>query len=153
MPQTLAVIGAVATVGGTLYSVKQQQKAAQLQQRQQELATRRSQRQAIREAQIRRAQTLASSQALGVSGGSSSVSGGLASLGSQVGGALGFSSQMSGLSGQISEATNRAAIGSAIAGIGGTAFNLGVNFGGADRFLLPASTVPTGVARPQVNYT
>jgi hypothetical protein len=121
MAPALAVIGAVASVGGTVMAVNQQKKAAALTQRQQELATRRSQRQAIREAQIRRAQTLASAQALGGAGGSGAA-GGTASLTSQVGGALGFSGQMSGLSKEIGVAQTKASTYGAVAGLGGTLF-------------------------------
>lgn len=135
MPQALAVIGAVASVAGTVASVKQQKKVAALQQRQQELATRRSQRQAIREAQIRRAQALAAAQGLGASGGSS-IAGGVGSLGSQAGSALGFSTQMSGLSQGISIANSKAQTFGAIAGIGGSLFQMGGGFNS----ILPGST-------------
>lgn len=128
MPQTLAIIGAVTSVGGTIASVSAQRKASRLQQQQQTLATRRSQRQAFREAQIRRAQTMASAQALGAVGGSA-VAGGTASLGSQLGGALGFASQMSGLSNQIGMAQNRAATAGALANLGGSVFQAAGGFG------------------------
>ena len=130
MPQTLAIIGAVASVGGTIASVSAQRKASRLQQQQQTLATRRSQREAVREAQIRRAQTMASAQAFGAVGGSA-VAGGTASLGSQLGGALGFSSQMSGLSKQIGIAQSRAATAGAVANLGGSVFQAA---GGFDAF-------------------
>jgi hypothetical protein len=127
MPQTLAIIGAVASVGGTIASISAQKKASRLQQQQQTLATRRSQREAVREAQIRRAQTMASAQAFGAVGGSA-VAGGTASLGSQLGGALGFSSQMSGLSNQISMAQSRAATAGAIANFGGDIFKTAMSY-------------------------
>lgn len=125
-----AVIGAVASVGGTIATVNAQKRASRLQQQQQTLATRQSQRQAIREAQIRRAQTMSSAQALGAVGGSA-VAGGTASLGSQLGSALGFSSQMSGLSKQIGVAQSRASTAGAIAGLGGSVFQMA---GGFDAF-------------------
>ena len=135
MPQALAVIGAVTSVAGTVMSVNQQKKAvaaqnrqAQLQQRQQELATRRSQRQAIREAQILRARAAASTQALGGAGGSGAA-GGASSLTSQVGGSLGFSTQMSGLSRDIgiagsaaNAATAKAQTFGSLASFGGSLF-------------------------------
>jgi hypothetical protein len=127
MPQTLAIIGAVASVGGTVASLNAQKRASRLQQQQQTLATRQSQRQAIREAQIRRAQTMSSAQALGAVGGSA-VAGGTASLGSQLGGALGFSSQMSGLSKQIGIAQSRAATAGAIANLGGDVFQTAMSY-------------------------
>lgn len=141
MPQAIAVIGAVASVGGTIMAVNQQKKAARLQQRQQDLATRRSQRQAIREAQIRRAQALSSAQALGGAGGSG-VAGGISSLGSQLGGSLGFSSQMSGLSNEIGIASSRANTFGAIAGLGGSLFQAGGGFS----TILPGSTAGGGIS-------
>lgn len=123
-----SVVGAVATVAGTVASVNAQKKAARLQQEQQTLATRRSSRQAIREAQIRRAQTRSSAQALGVVGGSAEA-GGMASLGSQLGSALGFSSQMSGLSKQIGMAQSRANTAGAVANLGSSVFQAAGGFG------------------------
>ena len=145
MPPALAVIGAVASVGGTLAAVNQQKKAVAFQQQaavkqqeQQNLATRRSQRQAIREAQIRRAQAAAAAQGLGASGGSS-IAGGT----SQTGSALGFSTQMSGLSsdiamlgGRANAAVSRANTFGAVAGIGSTLFQMGGGFSS----ILPGST-------------
>ena len=125
MPPALAVIGAVSGVvgaGATIASANTQRKMAKQQQQQQQLATRQSQRQAIREAQIRRAQTLASGQAAGAVG-SSGVAGGTASLGSQLGGSLGFSSQMSGMSANISNLGQRASTLGAISGLGFQTFD------------------------------
>lgn len=141
MPQALAVIGAVASVGGTVLAVNQQKKAAAAQQKQQNLSTRRSQRQAIREAQIRRAQTLASAQALG-GGGGSGVAGGLSSLGSQLGGSLGFSAQMSGLSNQISVASTKANTFGGIASLGNSLFSAAGGFG----TMMPGSTAGGGIS-------
>ena len=95
-----AVIGAVATVS----AANQQRKAARAAERQQQLQTQRSQRQAMREAQILRSQSLATAQGMGVVGGS----GGLSSLGSQLGSGLGYAGQMSGLATQQSVAQSRA---------------------------------------------
>lgn len=147
MAPALAVVGAVASVAGTVMSVNQQKKAAAAQQRQQDLSTRRSQRQAIREAQIRRAQTMASAQGLGAAGGSG-VAGGITSLNSQLGGALGFSTEMSGLSKEISVASSRANTYGAIAGLGGQLFQAGGGFGA----LLPGSTSTGGIS-PQAAMT
>ena len=127
MPQALAIIGAVAAVGGTIATVNAQNRASRLQREQQQLATRQSQRQAIREAQIRRAQTMSSAQALGAVGGSA-VAGGTASLNSQLGSSLGFSSQMSGLSNQIGMAQSRANTASAIANLGGSVFQTAMSY-------------------------
>ncbi len=131
MPQALPVIQAVAGVAsvvGTVVSINQQKKAAAAQRRQQQLQTQRSQRQAIREAQIRRAQAQSQAQALGATGGSA-LGGGLASLSSQLGGSIGFAGQMSGLSDRISIASQRAETSGAVAGLGLTAFQ---SLGGFD---------------------
>lgn len=147
MPPAVAVIGAVASVVGTVASISQQKKAAAAQQRQQDLSTRRSQRQAIREAQIRRAQTMASAQGLGAMGGSG-VAGGITSLNSQLGGALGYSTEMSGLSKEISVASTKASTYGAIAGLGGQLFQAGGGFSA----LLPGSTSTGGIS-PQAAMT
>ena len=124
------VATAIAAVG-TLYSVSQQRKAAKAgraaaakQQQQQELRAARSRRQAFRELQISRARARASAAAMGA-GDSSALAGGLASLSSQYGSALGYSGAMTGLSREISQlgvqqqtALMRAQTGSAIAGFG-----------------------------------
>ena len=117
-PITLA---AVASVAGTAVSIKQGQEASAAQRRQQGLSARRSQRQAIREAQIRRAQSQVQAGAMGVTGGSG-LAGGQASLSSQLGGNLGFAGQMSGLSQEITMAQSRAQTAGAVAGLGMQAF-------------------------------
>ena len=135
-----AVIGAVATVASTNKAVKAQKQAteanlkiAEQQQKQQEVAYRREQRSVIREAQIRRAQGRATVQAAGVSGGSL-VGGGVSSIGSQVGSTLGFGTQMSGLSSNITDlgiqsarATQRANMFGAIANIGSSVFQYSID--------------------------
>lgn len=133
-PLTL-VLGAV-SVAGTAKSLSLQKKAAAASTRQQELVAARDRRQAIREAQIRRAQGMSSAQAMGVAG--SSVSGGgAASIGSQLGSTLGFSSQMSGLSANITRLSSQASMYGDIAGLAAGGFNaldgwaqLGKKFGG-----------------------
>jgi len=116
-----AVVGATAAVAGTAVSIKQGQEASKAQARQQGLSARRSQRQAIREAQIRRAQSQVQAGAMGVTGGSG-LAGGQASLSSQLGGNLGFAGQMSGLNQQITMAQSRAQTAGDIAGLGMQAF-------------------------------
>ena len=113
-PITLA---AVASVAGTAVSIQQGQEASKAQARQQGLSARRSQRQAIRESQIRRAQSQVQAGAMGVTGGSG-LAGGQASLSSQLGGNLGFAGQMSGLSQEISMQQSKAQQGQAIASLG-----------------------------------
>ena len=135
------VISAVTATVGTVASISQQQKAARAQAQQQQLQSRRSQRQAVREAQIRRAQTLATAQAAGAMGGSA-VGGGLSSLSSQLGGTLGYASQMSGLSKEITMASSRAQTAGAVASLGMTAFS---GLGGFDK-LQGSLTTPTPTA-------
>jgi len=134
-PITLA---AVASVAGTAVSVKQGQEASKAQARQQGLSARRSQRQAIRESQIRRAQSQVQAGAMGVTGGSG-LAGGQASLSSQLGGSLGFAGQMSGLSQQITMAQSRAQTAGAVAGLGMQVFQ---GLGGFDK-LNAAFSKPT----------
>lgn len=127
----MAIVGAIASVAGTAYGISQQRKAAKAgraaaakQQQQQELRAARSRRQAFRELQISRARARASAAAMGA-GDSSALAGGLASLSSQYGSALGYSGAMTGLSREISQlgvqqqtALMRAQTGSSIAGFG-----------------------------------
>lgn len=120
-----AVIGAVSSVVGTIGAVQSaaaQRRAVDLQEKQQKVATRRSRRQAIRQAQIARANAISAGATLGGLFGSS-LQGGLSSLGSQLGGELGFSTQMSGLSKDISSAQRSAARWGAISQLGFGLFN------------------------------
>lgn len=136
MAVTAVVAAAVTTTAATVYSVNQQKKAASAQraslaaqQQQQALQTRRSQRAAIRQQQIQQAQLRASALGMGVVGGSA-IAGGEASLASQTGEALGYGSQMSGLSRQITmfnqqavDYGTRAQTGQAIAGLSSQVFS------------------------------
>ena len=101
-------VATVAQANAAQKSSRAQQRSVELQQRQQELAAQRSRRQAIREMQIRRATALSTSQGAGTIT-SSGAAGGIGALSSQTGEQLGFSTQMSGLSRQISSA-NQAAL-------------------------------------------
>lgn len=125
-------------VASTAVSVTEQKKASKAQARQQGLSARRSQRQAIRESQIRRAQSQVQAGAMGVTGGSG-LAGGQASLSSQLGGNLGFAGQMSGLSQQITMAQSRAQTAGAVAGLGMQVFQ---GTGGFDK-LNAAFSKPT----------
>lgn len=122
MPQALMVASAVIGTAGTVYSVAQQKKAARASQRQQELQNRASKRQAIREAQIRKASTTQEATASGAQFGSG-LAGGISSLGSQLGSTLGFSSVMSGLNKTIAMAGARADFGAAVGNLGFKAFD------------------------------
>lgn len=152
-------LGTVAQVAGTLASIKGQQKAQKAQEKQQALATRRSRRQAIRQAQLIRAQSIASAQGSGTLQ-SSGAAGGIGSLSSQLGESLGFSTQMSGLSGDISSGLRQASFGQSLAGIGGAAMNFGFSrgatfgdlFGGFSGFG-SSGLAPTSSIRPRARST
>lgn len=136
MPQIALVIGAVASVAGTVASISQQRKASRLSQEQQRVATRRSRRQAIRQSQLQRAQSVATAQAAGSLGGSGAA-GGIGAISSQLGEALGFSSQMSGLSQQIGAAQSRAQLFGDVASLGGVGVNFGLSRGATFQDLAP----------------
>tara|TARA_R100001460_G_scaffold4206_2_gene12134 strand:+ start:10974 stop:11432 length:459 start_codon:yes stop_codon:yes gene_type:complete len=132
---TIALASLGVTAVGTISSISASRRAAQATQRQQGLQTRRSQRAAIRQAQLQRAQALTQAGALGVTGGSA-LGGGLSSLSSQLGSAQGFAGQMSGLSNIITTAGQQAKTGQAIASLGLSGFStvggfkaLGINAG------------------------
>jgi len=116
------VISAVAGVAGTLASVSAQRKEASLRRKQQAVATRRSRRQAIRQAQITRAQAIATAQGAGALQ-SSGTTGGIGAISSQLGEQLGFSTQMSGLSRDIGSAASRASTFGSLGQLGFTAFS------------------------------
>lgn len=115
--ETLAAISAAATVTGTAAQYSQQKKAADLTQKSNNLATRRSSIQAIREVQMKRAAVINEAVSAGANGGSA-VAGGISGLGSQLGSGLGYASQQSGLSGDISKAGQRAEVYGAIGKLG-----------------------------------
>lgn len=151
MGPVAAVIGAVATVGGTVMQYSAQRKAAKAAQRQQNLSTQRSNRQAIREAQLQRAQAIAAGASMGALGGSA-LAGGLGSLGSQLGSGLGFSSQMSGLSADIEKFQQRAATWGAVAGMGSSLFQLGGGFDGLKQATPQKAPTPSmAPVRPKPN--
>lgn len=129
MVAVAAVVGAVATVVGTIKQAKAQKKSSKKQAQQQRVATRRSRRQAIREGVIARSRALATAQGAGTINGSG-VSGGVQSIGSRVGEQLGFSTQMSNLSREISTLDQKAITAGTIANLGGQLFSFGVNSGG-----------------------
>lgn len=127
------VVGAVASVAGTVASISASNKAAKAQRKQQNLQRRRSARMAIREAQIRRAQAIATAQGAG-SFNSSGVYGGIDSITSQVGERLGFSSQYSALSNIITKQTTLADTYAGIASAGKSLFNYGYDANGGLSF-------------------
>ena len=103
----MAVFTAISTFMG-MKAAKQQKKAQREQQRQQNLAARRSRTQALRQAQIAQAKARASGAGLGVAE-TSGLRGGLAANQAQLGEGLGFSTQMSGLSQNVSMFQQKAA--------------------------------------------
>jgi hypothetical protein len=131
MPQVapvIAAVSAVATVAGTVMSYNSQKKASAASAKQQQLSTDRSNRQAIREAQLQRAMAISAASSMGALGGSA-LSGGLGSLSSQLGSGLGFSSQMSSLSKDIEKYQQKAATWGAVASMGSTVFSAVGGFG------------------------
>lgn len=135
MPQALPVIQAVAAVGSIAMqarSASAQRRAMAAQQRQQEVQALASRRRSMRAAQIQRARALATAQGAGATGGSA-IAGGLTSLSSQLGGAIGYQTQMSGLSREIggysmeaARATSQARLFSSIGSFAGQASESGL---------------------------
>ena len=120
----MAIVGAVVAIAGTAFSVVQQQKAAgqqkkarRAQQRQQDLQSRRQRIRAVRQQQIAASQARASSAGLGGLE-TSGFRGGQSALQSNLGAGLGFSTEMSGLSRNISMFQQKAANAMGLAGIG-----------------------------------
>lgn len=129
-----AVMGAI-TIATGVESIKQaekardaQQQAAAAQRKAERARATQSQRRANREVLIRRAQAKAQAEALGGRGGSA-IAGGISSLSSQFGSAVGFAGQMSGLSQDINmfqaQAASAAARSEMFGSLSGTAGNLG----------------------------
>lgn len=124
MAPVAMIVGAVASVAGTVNSIKQQNKAAKAQEQQQQVSNRRSQIQAIRESQLKRASMMASAATQGALD-SSPVAGGSSGLDSQLGSGLGFSSQVSNLSKDISKAQSAANTWQGIAQLGAGLYQYG----------------------------
>lgn len=118
MAEVAAVVSAVATVAGFREQRKaigyQRQAAAEAREarteqiRANELSARRSRIRALRESQILRARTLATAEGAGAVGGSA-VAGGVSALGSQLGSALGYQTQLTGINRNISVLSQNAA--------------------------------------------
>lgn len=137
----LAIAGAGLAAYGTYKSYKSQKKAAAAQQQQQKNERRRSTQQALRQAQIQRAASVASAGGAGVAD-SSGVSGGVASISSRAGEAIGFAGTQSALSGIVTKQNQRAQMFSGLASIGGAAFNFGASMGGLDHLKKNYGTTP-----------
>jgi hypothetical protein len=141
-----AVSGVVGAVGA-IQSSAAQRRAARLQEQQQAVATRRSQRQAIRQAVIARGAAINNAGAANALGGSG-LAGGVSSVGSQVGEQLGFSTQMSGISGGINAANRSAARWGALSQLGFTGFQMGGGFNGIMQSFNGSSTTNAPVGQP-----
>jgi hypothetical protein len=129
---TIALAGLAVGVAGTAFSVVQQQKAAgqqkkarRAQQRQQELQARRQRIRAVRQQQIAASQARAAAAGLGGLE-TSGFRGGQSALQSNLGAGLGFSTEMSGLSRNISMFQQKAANAMGLAGIGQAVSSLGM---------------------------
>jgi len=138
---TIALVGLA--VAGTGFSVvqqqsaaKQQKKARRAQQRQQSLQARRQQIRAVRQQQIASSQARAAAAGLGGLE-TSGFRGGQSALQSNLGAGLGFSTEMSGLSRNISMFQQKAAnamglarMGQAFSGLAMQGASLGMQMGG-----------------------
>jgi len=153
---TIALIGLA--VAGTGFSVVQQQKAAKqqkkairAQQRQQEVSARRQRIKAIRQQQIAASQARAASAGLGGLE-TSGFRGGQTALQSNLGAGLGFSTEMSGLSRNISMFQQKAANAMGLAGIGQAVSSLAMQgistFGGG----MGGQQPPPAQLQPGVNF-
>ena len=103
----LQVVGTVSSVRSQNRAYKAQVEAQEAEQQQQEVTNLYQRRQAIRQAQIARADALSGAYGSGA-GGSSGSMGGIGSLGSQLGSILGTGSQLTSLSRDIFSANQRA---------------------------------------------
>jgi hypothetical protein len=118
--------GAVAGVVGSVKAGNAAKKSARLQQRAQDLQQKRQRRAAIRSNMIASSRARASAQASGVVQ-SSGLQGAVGSGRSQLGSELGFGTQMSGLSGQITELGIKEARANQLASLGFSAMNFGMS--------------------------
>jgi len=138
MVETALIVGAIASVAGTAYSVYSgfqaadaREDAAETRNRQIALQNRRRRRSQIRQSRIARAQAVNVAAQTGAQD-SSGIRGGLSSLGSQTGSNLGYTSQQGALSAlfgsyqqEASDWAGQAQIGQGVANIGTTLFNYG----------------------------
>tara|TARA_B110000483_G_C18157443_1_gene527946 strand:+ start:1116 stop:1622 length:507 start_codon:yes stop_codon:yes gene_type:complete len=121
--------GAVAGVAGAVKAGKAAKESARLQQRAQDLQQKRQRRAAIRSNMVASAKARASAQASGVAQ-SSGLQGAIGSGRSQLGAEIGYGTQMSGLSGQITELGIKQARYSQISNLGFGAMKFGLSEAG-----------------------
>lgn len=155
---TIALIALGVAVAGTTASVAIQQrqasaqkKSAKEQQRSAKLQANRQRRQTIRQARIARGQTLNVAGQVGAQG--SGLSGGLSSLGAQVGSNLGFNTQTEQIGNNIFKFNRQAAklgslagIAQGVASIGGAVYSNAVDISGA--FGSSSSRSPIAARQP-----
>lgn len=165
MPQIAPIIGAVAAVVGTagsLYyqskSLSAQNKAAKEQEKQQDLQTLQSNRAAVRQAQLARAQAVMGAVGSGAINGSGAF-GGIGGITSQLGASLGYQTQYNAMSQNISQygtqanqANAMSGIFSGIGSIGAKIFNASGGFG-AMAGGQPAQSTPAVNYTPTYKYT
>jgi hypothetical protein len=125
----VVVAGAVAGVAGSVKAGKAGKAAVQIQQKAAKLTSKRQRRAAIRSNMIATARARASAQAAGTSQ-SSGLSGAVGSGRSQLSGALGYSTQQSGLSSQVTALGQKQAKYSQIGDLGFKALGYGLSAGG-----------------------
>ena len=107
---------ALLSVGLQAAAMVQQQKQVELSKKQSTVRARQERLQMIRQQQLQQAQARAYAASAGALK-TSAIQGGLSSLSSQVGSQLGYATQMSGLSGQITDASSREAMFGTLSGI------------------------------------
>lgn len=113
----LNVLFAIFSTAATVKAAQAQNKAIKSQERANQLESARSRRMKLREVQLARASATATAFGAGSFAGSG-LAGGLSSLSSQGGEALGFSTQMSGLSRDITRFSTQANTAKTLSGIG-----------------------------------
>ena len=118
----IAALGGLLSVAGAAKQQKAEKEVVKKQQQQQTAEVRQQRRQAIRAAQIQRAQAQASAVGSGAAGGSG-AQGGIGSISSQLATSFGHSTQMSGLSRDITKQYGARADGAALSGIGSSVFS------------------------------
>lgn len=130
-----AAVGAGVVGVSSLASASAQRKQAATANRIATEERRRSIRQNIRQAQVTRARAVMSAQGSGTLN-SSGAAGGIGAIQSNLGSALGYSSQMSSLQTQYNNYGQRASNWNAVGSIGSSLFSAGANSGGLN-FLFP----------------
>ena len=128
----LIIVGTTVGVAATVNASNAAKKAAGAQQKASNLQARRQRRAAIRSNILASARARASAQSAGTAQ-SSGLAGGVGAGRSQLGAELGFGTQMSGLSSEISMFQTQAQRSSDLAGIGFGIANLGMGFIGAPK--------------------